>query len=190
MVIAWLREGVWLQGVDRDIMVGAGRGRAGTGGESFTLLMRAMSLIGDGWARSLIAAAFAAWLFWRRRKGAAIWLMAVVFGGILLNSGMKQLFRAPRPDVLTHLDAVASYSFPSGHAAGATILCGAIALLVGKPAVWAGAVGVTILIVASRVWLGVHWPSDVAAGVVEGMGFLAFCNEWRPRTQPVVAGSC
>lgn len=189
LAIAWLRQGVWLPGVDHEIMVGAGRGRAAIGIEGFTGLMLGVSLIGEGWARSLVALVFAAWLYSRDRSGAAIWLLLTVFGGVLLNSGLKQLFKAPRPDLLPHLDVVASYSFPSGHAAGATILCGAIALLAGRRSVWAGAVALTFLIVVSRVWLGVHWPSDVLAGVVEGAGFLAFCNGWRPRTRSAAMGA-
>jgi undecaprenyl-diphosphatase len=104
----------------------------------------------------------------------------VEIGGTLLNLILKQIFAAPRPDLLPHLDIVHSYSFPSGHAAGNMMFFGALAMLAGRR--WAyGAGGAMIaLIGASRVWLGVHWPSDVMAGWIEGLGWLVLCAVWLP----------
>ena len=119
-------------------------------------------------------------LFFTGRRAAALWFAGVEIGGTLLNLILKQIFAAPRPDLLPHLDIVHSYSFPSGHAAGNMMFFGALAMLAGRR--WAyGAGGVMIaLIGASRVWLGVHWPSDVMAGWVEGLGWLVLCAVWLP----------
>jgi undecaprenyl-diphosphatase len=93
---------------------------------------------------------------------------------------LKQIFAAPRPDLLPHLDIVHSFSFPSGHSAGAMILFGGLALISGRRWTYVlGGAGVA-LIGVSRIWLGVHWPSDVLAGWIVGVGWLGFCRPWLP----------
>src|SRR3546814_4413138 len=90
------------------------------------------------------------------------------------------VFAAPRPDLLPHLDLVRSYGFPSGHAAGNMIFFGALAMLAGRRSGYVGMGLAIALIGISRVWLGVHWPSDVLAGWIEGLGWLALCGLWLP----------
>lgn len=158
----------------------AGEARASAVGQVVTPVMIAASIVGDSAARLGLAALVGFGLWWRGGRAAALWLGLVVLGGMAFNSGLKQVFAAPRPDLLPHLDIVHSYSFPSGHSAGAMVLCGALAML----ARWRPAFGIAgfavILIGVSRVWLGVHWPSDVLAGWVTGLGWLALCAVWLP----------
>jgi undecaprenyl-diphosphatase len=101
-------------------------------------------------------------------------------GGTLLNFVLKQIFAAPRPDLLPHLDIVHSYSFPSGHAAYNMMLFGALAMLSRRRIGYVLAGMVIALIGISRVWLGVHWPSDVLAGWITGFGWLCLCRHWLP----------
>ena len=119
-------------------------------------------------------------LLWLRRSGDALWLALMMAGGTALNLILKQIFAAPRPDLLPHLDIVHSYSFPSGHAAGNMMMFGALAMLARRRGGYWAAGMMIALIGASRVWLGVHWPSDVTAGWIEGLGWLALCRVWLP----------
>jgi undecaprenyl-diphosphatase len=88
----------------------------------------------------------------------------------LSNSALKALFARPRPEVFDHLDYTWDLSFPSGHSAQNACLYLLLALLVHRRIAWAG-VPLAILIGLSRVVLGVHWPSDVLAGWLEGAAF-------------------
>ena len=85
-------------------------------------------------------------LFFTGRRAAASWFAGVEIGGTLLNLILKQIFAAPRHDLLPHLDIVHSYSFPSGHAAGNMMFFGALAMLAGRR--WAyGAGGAMIALI-------------------------------------------
>ena len=162
--------GMRAAGVARDTQVGV----------IATVVMQAVSLAGGSVGRLLLFNIALVGLLWQGRRFAALWLTLTMAGGTLLNLALKQLFAAPRPDLLPHLDIVNSYSFPSGHAAGNMILFGAIALLVERRAAYMVSGIIILLIGVSRTWLGVHWPTDVLAGWIVGLGWLAFCRCWLP----------
>lgn len=104
-------------------------------------------------------------------------------GGWLLNTVLKEVFHRTRPDI-EHLVAAGGYSFPSGHAMIATAFYGMLGYLIwlnlkrrDKPA-WYVMVLTFILVVAigtSRIYLGVHFPSDVIAGFAAGGVWLVAC---------------
>jgi undecaprenyl-diphosphatase len=108
--------------------------------------------------------------------------MLSVFGGMLLNALLKQVFMRPRPRFENPLLIISSYSFPSGHTMMATVFYGALcALFVTKVRDWrarglaAGLSACLILLVGfSRIYLGVHYLSDVMAAIAEGLAWLAF----------------
>lgn len=179
--IALLQRSGVLDGWNNGGMAWAGEARHRAA--SVTSLMLAATMIGDTLGRLLIVGLALAGLIWARRRAAARWFALVMAGGTLLNLGLKQIFAAPRPDLLPHLDIVHSYSFPSGHSAGNMMLFGALALLADRAAAYVAAGIAIALIGVSRVWLGVHWPSDVLAGWIEGLGWLAFCWSWKPLGQ-------
>jgi membrane-associated phospholipid phosphatase len=183
LIIAVLKSRGVLAGVDRAVMAAMGAQRDGAIGQAVTSAMILASLIGETAGRIVMVLLACAWLCWKERKRAAGWLIVITVGGTLLNLALKQVFATPRPDLLPHLDIVNSYSFPSGHAAGNMIFFGAVAMLVQSWATRAVAIIMILLIGVSRVWLGVHWPSDVAAGWIEGIGWLALCAIWLPRGQ-------
>ncbi len=162
------------------IMTAAGHLREGDGGRLFTPVMLGASAVGGTVGRLALLALVVMGLCRRGRWAQARWLLATALSGMLLNLALKQLFAAPRPDLLPHLDIVDSYSFPSGHAAQNMIFFGALSLLAGMRGGYIAAAVMIALIGVSRVWLGVHWPSDVLAGWVEGLGWLAFCAAWLP----------
>ena len=180
LVIALLQRAGWLDGLDLCGMRAAGAGRDSGAGGFVTPLMQAATWLGGTLGRLLVIAVCLCGLLLSGRRQAARWFVLVMAGGTLLNLALKQVFAAPRPDLLPHLDIVNSYSFPSGHAAGNMMLFGALALLLARPAAFLAAGAMIALIGASRIWLGVHWPSDVLAGWIEGLGWLFLCRAWLP----------
>lgn len=120
----------------------------------------------------------------RRRANRSIFafLLLVEGGQLLLANAVKVLVDRARPDI-RQLAEVASFSFPSGHTTTAAATFAALALLVGRgrspatrSALAAAAAGLTALVGASRVLLGVHWVSDVLAGAALGWGWAALCS--------------
>jgi len=116
-------------------------------------------------------------------KGSAILLIVSAAGGLVLNGVLKLGFDRPRPDVFVHSVHTVSSSFPSGHAMSSAIVYGTVAYLAARlhRRRWARwlvmlfAFIVIVLISASRIYLGVHYPSDVVAGVIIGLSWAAFC---------------
>ena len=135
--------------------------------------------------RSVIAAVLllALFLAWKRDW---YWLTALALSvplGMLLNVGMKYAFQRARPSLDNPLLTLTTYSFPSGHVAGATLLYGLLAaLLVTKVSAWRwralivlAAIALVLLVALTRVYLGVHYLSDVLAAFAEGVAWLALC---------------
>lgn len=178
--VAMMQQSGWLDWLNVGLMGWAGTARDGDIGRHLTPLMRLATAIGDTIGRLAILALVLPALLWLRRRGDALWLALMMAGGTALNLILKQIFAAPRPDLLPHLDIVHSYSFPSGHAAGNMMMFGALAMLARRRGGYWAAGMMIALIGISRVWLGVHWPSDVTAGWIEGLGWLALCRVWLP----------
>lgn len=188
LVIALAQRHGWLDGINIRLMTLAGETRDTAAGRALMPVMQGASAIGGTAARFSLLFLVVLGLWWGGRRHAMRWLVLTVLAGTVLNVALKQVFAEPRPDLLPHLDIVHTYSFPSGHAAGNMILFGALALLLGRRSGYGVAVAVIALIGASRVWLGVHWPSDVLAGWIEGLGWLALCAVWLPARRSGPAG--
>ncbi|MGQ0823724.1 MAG: phosphatase PAP2 family protein [Actinomycetota bacterium] len=118
-------------------------------------------------------------LTWRRCRAVAIAAIAATFGRPLVEFLMKAFVERDRPDLERMVDGV-GYSFPSGHVMAAVALWGLLPLVVGlftrRRVLWWSSVfvaGVMIVaIAASRLYLGVHWFSDVVGGLLVGSFFL------------------
>lgn len=172
-------------------------------GQSTPELDAAMLFISAiGYAYGVVPAAvliFVVLLVMRRRGNALFWAMAVGGAGAL-NQGAKLFFRRDRPDLWISIAPEHTYSFPSGHAMGSMALAATLAVL-AWPTRWrwwaivAGGV-FTFLVGFSRVYLGVHFPSDVIAGWsaalawVLGLSQVAYGRpaKPRPRSTPAAAG--
>jgi undecaprenyl-diphosphatase len=146
-----------------------------------TSIMLGATWLGDGWPRSLIAAAFIVFLLVRRLARAASYILYTALGIAALNAWvLKPLLVRARPEIVARLIEVdQSWSLPSGHAANSAAVYGAIAVVASvlwwrkrqRRAIWTGIGLVVFTIGLSRVWLGVHWPSDVVAGWLLGAGW-------------------
>jgi undecaprenyl-diphosphatase len=131
----------------------------------------------------LITVAAIIWILLLRQVGAAVLVAASVVGGVLISSLMKTGFARPRPDLVPHIDAVSTMSFPSGHAMSAAVVYLTLAALLARAQehrrlkfyLIGVAVTLTVLIGLSRVYLGVHWPSDVVAGWCVGSAWALMC---------------
>lgn len=116
-----------------------------------------------------------------RHRLALVWVLAVG-GNSLLNPALKQLFERARPAADQAYLAASGYSFPSGHSSGALVAYGMWACLAQRalPARWRPvAFGAAVLMIGtvgtSRLFLGVHYASDVLAGYASGMAWLGVC---------------
>jgi undecaprenyl-diphosphatase len=163
---------------------------------ALTTFLVAVSALHSTLAICLLALCAAAWLAWRRQGDWLPLLAACVPGGLLLNWLVKQAFQRARPALEAPALGLAGYSFPSGHAAGATVWWGFALMMwfawrpgrAGRAAACAVAGAMVLLAALSRVYLGVHYLSDVLAAMAEGVGWLVLCVVARqalaPRAHP------
>jgi len=113
----------------------------------------------------------------------AVFVLAAVGGGEVVSTVLKLFYQRPRPDLVPHGMEVFTASFPSGHAMMSAIAYLTLATLLARIArrrrVGALLLGIgvsmTVLVGISRVYLGVHWPSDVLAGWCVGAAWAALC---------------
>jgi membrane-associated phospholipid phosphatase len=173
MAILGTRTRLWV--VDA---TGAAWGSSHAGPVSTRVLELITTLGGTSFAFPVTTAAVAVMWLRRARPGPPLFLIAVVLGQSLVHNGVKLLVHRQRPPV-PPLTGWEGFSFPSGHAATATALFAALALLLSRGrsrpvaiALGSAAAGLAAMVASSRVLLGVHWVTDVTAGVA--LGFLWF----------------
>ncbi len=114
---------------------------------------------------------------------AALVFVASLVSGSVLSSVLKLLFQRPRPDLVDHLDRTFTASFPSAHAMFGTVAWLMVAAMAARfvpdfrlrNLVISMSVGVALIIGLTRIYLGVHWPSDVIAGWAMGGAWAGFC---------------
>ena len=113
----------------------------------------------------------------------ALFVLSAILGGLLLSLALKNGFDRPRPDLVAHGSMIYTSSFPSGHSmlSAVVYLTGGALLAVAHAArrvriyLIGCSVLATLLVGVSRVYLGVHWPSDVLAGWAAGAAWAAAC---------------
>lgn len=142
-----------------------------------TSVMKAASLAGGGWGLWPAGVLIVVLLARAAREREAALFGVAVLGANLVNEAMKLFFHRPRPVAWFDYPLPRTYSFPSGHAfvSFCFFLCLAEVLirtrwtLPRKAAVWCAALACTLTIGLSRVYLGVHYPTDVLAGYAAGI---------------------
>jgi membrane-associated phospholipid phosphatase len=166
-----------MHAVDREVHLWA-RAAESTGETTFFTIL---TLIGTPAGIGIIVAAVAALLAMRRRWRWAAYLIFTVGIGGLLNLQLKDYFARARPDLAEALRHASGYSFPSGHAMGSTVCFAALSYLAFRAiprwryraAAVAFAVSMIAAIASSRIYLGVHWISDIGAGIAAGTIWFA-----------------
>lgn len=147
------------------------------------VMFRDFTTLGGTAVLTLITIVAIGYLLINGQRGAALLLLVSVVGGTVLSNLLKLGFDRPRPDLVAHLVDVRTLSFPSGHAmlsAVTYLTLGALLARVQprrrlKVYILAVAVTLTLMIGVSRIYLGVHWPSDVLAGWSAGAAWALGC---------------
>ncbi len=142
-------------------------------------VMRDFTALGGIAVLTLITGLVAVFLVLKRDSRTALFLITAVGSGILASTLAKTVIDRPRPDLVPHGSIVSTASFPSGHSLMATLVYLTLAIVIARgqssPRVKAYVIGVAVALSlavgASRVYLGVHWPTDVLAGWALGSGW-------------------
>lgn len=158
-----------------------------------------LSALGGATVISLLSLSVCGHLALRRRWRRVLILVVTVAGGHLLSHTLKALYARERPDVVPHLAVVNSHSFPSGHSLSSSVIYLTIGALLAEAAarkrervyILVIAFGLTFLIGCSRVFLGVHYPTDVLAGWSAGTAWALACwliaSQWSREGKAPVA---
>ena len=139
-------------------------------------LMLSITRLGDPEVAGCMIGSSLIWLWWKHRRAEAKMFAIAVLGAVILNQGLKLFFAKPRPTLWPHLITETSFSFPSGHALGALVAYGFLAYVLASQfqraagVIYGGAIVLIAAIGFSRLYLGVHWPTDIICGY--GVGFL------------------
>ena len=137
------------------------------------LIMKLVTQTGNAGAAAL-ALALAGWFFWKHRQVDAFSILGAFGGAVGINALLKLVFARPRPHLFPPLVVETDFSFPSGHVTAAVAVYGFLAFLLwqNRNRVWAVLSALWVLVVAiSRIYLGVHYPSDTLAA-------MAFTSLW------------
>ena len=142
-----------------------------------------LTALGGPTVLTLVVLAVAGFLLLQTRYRTALFVAVTWLSGELVNTAMKHAFNRPRPTIVPHLREAFSSSFPSGHAMESAIVyltLGAILMRVAETRItklycFGIAILMTVLVGASRVYLGVHYPTDVIGGWTIGFAWASIC---------------
>jgi len=145
---------------------------------------REFSALGSATVLLTLIFAVSGYLWLEQRHGILALVLVSTFGGIAISSSLKIFFERPRPSIVPHLAEVSSPSFPSGHSLVSAVVYMTLGVLLtrvttdrrAKKYFVVLAATITFVIGATRMYLGVHYPSDVLAGWVIGLVWALACG--------------
>ncbi len=149
----------------------------------FQEMVRDFTALGSTGVLTFMVLSIAGFLVMTRKGHAAAFVILSVGGGVLISETMKALYARARPDLVPHAAEVYSASFPSGHSMMSAVVYLTLGALVArtqanravKRYIVTLAVILAILVGLSRIYLGVHWPTDVLAGWALGGAWALVC---------------
>ena len=163
-----------------------------------TKTMVDLTALGGGPFLTLLTIAAAGFLLAARKRGMALFVVVAIAGGGLAANLLKWVFVRARPDLVPHLVSVDSASFPSAHAMNSAVTFLTLGVLLSrsqkdrrvKAYLLGAALVLTLIVGFSRVYLGVHWPTDVIAGWAVGAAWAIACSllaTWLQRRRSIEA---
>jgi undecaprenyl-diphosphatase len=147
------------------------------------IMMKDLTALGSITILALITAAVAGYLLVSGKRAAALLVLVSIGGGTLLSNLFKHVFARPRPDFIAHSVDVYTASFPSSHAMLSAVTYLTLGALLARVEanrrstvyVVSVAILLTLLVGCRRLYLGVHYPTDVLAGWVVGSAWAILC---------------
>ena len=157
------------------------------------VVMRDITALGGLLILGLLTIAACGYLWLTQRHKLALFVAVSIPAGSLLNTLLKEYFTRPRPDIVPHGTGAALSSFPSGHAMMSAVVFLTLGALLSlstentriKIYILFWSVFLTVIVGISRVYLGVHWPTDIIAGWIAGGTWAVLCllvGHWLLRT--------
>lgn len=144
-------------------------------------IMQTITRLNDPEVVSVVAGIALVLLLWKHYYPEAKIFVINCTGGVVLSYGLKSVFGKTRPDLWESAIEEVSFSYPSGHALGSTVLYGFLAYILATRypqfswSIYIAAVALIVAIGSSRLYLGVHWPTDIIGGYGIGFLWLTFC---------------
>lgn len=155
----------------------------GAGPARLAEMARDVTALGSGVALALLTLLVTGFLVLRRRHRTAGFVATAVIGGALLTTVVKNIIGRERPTIVPHLMEETSLSFPSGHSMSSTVVYFTLAAILARTVarrreklyLIGAAAFLSILVGVSRVYMGVHYPTDVIAGWTGGTAWALLC---------------
>lgn len=145
---------------------------------------RDLTALGSAVTLTILVALVLGWLLLRRRRRTALFVLVATVGGVALGHGLKTAFGRERPTIVPHLMEESSLSFPSGHSMMSSVVYLTLGALLARSVprrrekiyLVVAAAMLSVAIGVSRVYMGVHYPTDVLAGWSAGTAWALFCG--------------